>query len=158
MNLVINDTWSLYHHCPMDEDWTYKSYLKLKDISDTDAFWMANQAIQESFTNGIYFLMREHIFPCWDDEYNVSGGCFAMKILKKDCHAFWEKICINLLGENTLKEEKRHLWENINGISVSPKKYFCIVKIWVKNNNVIEEGDLNIPTGYHGDILYKSNF
>lgn len=102
--------------------------------------------------------MREHIFPCWDDEYNVSGGCFAMKILKKDCHDFWEKICINLLGENTLKEEKRHLWENINGISVSPKKYFCIVKIWVKNNNVIEESDLNIPTGYHGDILYKSNF
>lgn len=155
MNTFMNDIWSFYYHDIFDNDWTYKSYIKLLDISCTNDFWMLNSIIQDKFTKGLYFLMREHIFPCWDDKENVKGGCFTMKVLKKDSFEFWEKMSISVLGETIAKN--KDMWDIVNGISISPKKYFCIVKIWVKNDK-IKVADLNIPDGIHGEILYKSNF
>ena len=154
MNLFMNDIWSFYYHDIYDTDWTYKSYIKLIDISCTDDFWMLNNVIEDKFSNGMFFLMREHIFPCWDDKENVNGGCFTMKVLKKDSFTFWEKMSIFLLGETLVDGDDK--WEDINGISISPKKYFCIVKIWVKNNK-LSVSDINIPLGIHGEVLYKSN-
>ena len=34
-----------------------------------------------------------------------------------------------------------NILNNINGISISPKKNFCIVKIWMRNKNIITDYD-----------------
>jgi hypothetical protein len=34
------------------------------------------------YSRGMFFIMREHILPLWEDESNKNGGCFSYKIYK----------------------------------------------------------------------------
>ena len=101
--------------------------------------------------------MREHVFPSWDCHENINGGVLSIKILKDYLPSFLQKLIFNLLGEILLKPEHKNLTQCINGISTSPKKHFCIVKIWISNNTLNNKSFFNIPENYHGDIIYKSN-
>jgi hypothetical protein len=64
-----------------------------------------------------------------------------------------------LLSESFIKDEYIDLWEILNGISISPKKNFCIIKIWLNNNNIITEENIKkyfkIPQEYKGNIIIR---
>lgn len=153
----LNDIWTLYFHDPDDNNWSLDSYHRLADISSVESFWRIQKLLKEHIHNGMFFLMREHIFPCWDDKHNKNGGCLSIKVLKQDMKEFWEKLCITLVGETLLQQEFSHLWQNVNGISTSPKKHFCIIKIWLQTNNLNSKVHYNLPLNFYGDILYRSN-
>lgn len=155
--LFINDIWYVYFHDPLDVDWTITSYIRLSSIGSIEQFWENMNCMKNQVHKGIFFIMREYVFPCWDDINNINGGCLSIKILKDQLAEFWEDLCIKLLGETLLKENKRHLWNIINGISSSPKKHFCIIKIWLKNDSLANKDFFNVLPKYYGDILYKSN-
>ena len=157
MDDELNDIWSLYFHDPNDNDWTIKSYSKLMNISTISDFWNAIMPFENKLHFGMFFLMREHIFPCWDDPENIKGGCLSIKILKNDVNDFLHNLFMRLVGETLLIDKKRDLIYNINGISTSPKKHFCIVKIWVNSHDIADKTFYNIPEIYHGDIIYKPN-
>lgn len=158
-DILLNDIWSLYFHSPFNEDWTYKSYTKLQDISSVHEFWQIHNILEDKIHNGIFFLFREYVFPCWDDENNVKGGCLSIKVLKQDMNKFWQDLCVKVLGETFLKEEfnNKKNWNMINGISTSPKKYFCIIRIWVKSSDLGDPKMFNFPKEYQGDVIYRSN-
>lgn len=158
-DILLNDIWSLYFHNPFNEDWTYQSYIKIQDISSVHEFWQIHMMIEGKIHNGIFFLFREYVFPCWDDENNVKGGCLSIKVLKQDMNKFWQDLCIKVLGETFLKEEYNNEtnWNLINGISTSPKKYFCIIRIWVKSSDLGDPAMFNFPSEYQGDVIYRSN-
>lgn len=154
---ILNDVWTLYFHDPYDEDWTLSSYQKLIDVSSVEDFWNVQNALKNKIHLGMFFLMREYVFPCWDDENNRNGGCLSIKVLKQDVDVFWEEMSMLLLGETLLVPEKRTFWDNVNGISTSPKKHFCIVKIWLKSEEIADEKYFSFPQKIHGNVLYKSN-
>lgn len=167
----LNDTWNIYFHDPFDKDWTTKSYTLLGLISSIEDFWNnikclcksdekfinINLPENEYLTYGMFFIMREHIFPCWDDVENINGGRLSIKILKDKVFPFWIDICSKLLGETLLHPEYIDLWNHLNGISISPKKQFCIVKIWVKDDKLGDKKYFNLINEYYGDIIYESN-
>ncbi len=153
----LNDIWNVYFHDPFDIDWTDKSYIRLATVSSVEEFWENMTCMKPQVHKGIFFIMREYVFPCWDDPNNITGGCLSIKILKDHLADFWEDLCIKLLGETLLKEEKREYWNLVNGISTSPKKHFCIIKIWLKDDTLASKDYFNIPNKYYGDILYRSN-
>lgn len=155
--IYLNDIWSVYFHDPNDADWTHPSYVNLGNISTVDDFWNHYQSNKENVHKGMFFIMREHIFPCWDDPGNITGGCLSVKVLKDEMHKFWEDLCMKMLGECLLVEDKRDSWSVINGISTSPKKHFCIIKIWLQNDDFNTKDFFNLFPEYHGDIIYKSN-
>jgi hypothetical protein len=101
--------------------------------------------------------MREYVFPMWDAEENLNGGCLSMKILKENMPVVWEELSIKLLGETLLKEEYRSKWNLVNGISTSPKKHFCIVKIWLKDDSLNTKDFFDLSLNHYGEMLYKSN-
>jgi hypothetical protein len=154
--MSLNDVWTYYFHDPNDSDWTYPSYQSLANISSIEDFWSVHQLLKDKIHMGMFFLMREHIFPCWDDKYNCDGGCLSIKVLKQDLSVFWEELSIRILGENLLKQEKMHLWNHINGMSISPKKHFCIVKVWLQSGEISAE-DIIVPNKFHGNIIFKPN-
>lgn len=154
---MLNDLWSFYFHDPFDSDWTLSSYKKMYDLSDVHDFWKLHNTCKSKMHLGMFFCMREHIFPCWDDPLNKLGGCFSIKVLKRDMAEYWEKLIIQLLGETLFNDKNSAKWANINGISSSPKKSFCIIKIWMSDNNHMDCSDLMIPSGYYGDIIYKEH-
>jgi len=101
--------------------------------------------------------MKDGIQPIWEDTENKKGGCWSFKIIKKDIYNSWLELSIHLLGGYILKSTNDV--SQINGISVSPKRSFCIIKIWNKdsknsNNNLLST---NIPYLYICDSIYKSH-
>ena len=155
--VLLNDIWSFYFHDPYDEKWTYESYKKICDLSSAQEFWGLTDMIKEKIQFGMFFLMREHVFPCWDDENNKMGGCVSIKVLKNDVVQFWEELCVRVLGETLLTDKYKHLWSVVNGISSSPKKHFCIIKLWIRTQDLALKDCFNLPRNYHGEVVYRSN-
>jgi hypothetical protein len=158
-DVMLNDIWSFYFHDPNDDNWTYASYKKVGDVTSVREFLCLNNMVKSILHFGMYFLFREYVFPCWDDENNIKGGCLSLRILKVDLNVLWKELCARILGETLLKEEHNNLqnWNLINGISVSPKKEFMILNIWVKSADVSDPSIFNIPCEYEGEIKYRSN-
>lgn len=154
----LNDTWMIYFHDPYNSDWNLSSYKRLTSaistVEDYSQHWFC---LKKNVEKGMFFLMREHVFPSWDSPENINGGTLNIKVLKESLADFFQELTFNLLGETLLGEKFRNKIYLINGISTSPKKHFCIVKIWISNNDLSDKKYFDISHMYHGDIIYKSN-
>ena len=84
-----------------------------------------------------FFLMRENIFPKWEDKYNINGGCWSLRIVKTEIRNVWDELSMAIMGEYLTNDSKEN--SNLNGLSISPKRSFCVIKIWTKN--VVEDKD-----------------
>ena len=128
---IFNNLWTLYFHDPYDHNWDLSSYKFISTISNVQDFVNVFYTFKELFYKGMFFIMREHITPRWEDEHNKEGGCFSYKVVNKTVTSVWRKLMYLLCG-NSLTVDPKHN-EYVNGITISPKKGFCIVKIWMKN-------------------------
>ena len=127
----LNDKWTLWYHNPSDSNWSIDSYNKLINLKNIDDYWIVNTHLQPKIIeSSMLFLMRDGIEPMWEDPQNIDGGCWSFKLSKKNIDKIWNDFTMNLLGENFLSIEDKKI---INGISLSPKKNFCILKIWLNN-------------------------
>jgi hypothetical protein len=79
------------------------------------------------------FMMRHNINPVWEDKNNKNGGSFSFKITNKNIAKTWKNVCYAIAGNTISKDE--NLLPHISGVTVSPKKSFCILKIWMNNCN-----------------------
>ena len=152
----LNDIWTVHFHDPYDTDWTMTSYIRIGTMSSVEEFWQHHDCQRGNLHKAMFFVMREHVFPMWDDPSNVEGGCLSIKVLKENMAEFWEDLCKKLLGESLLNEDVSDKWDLVNGISTSPKKHFCIIKVWLKDDTLSSK-DFRFKDGYYGEIIYKSN-
>lgn len=156
--LWLNDSWCMYFHDPYDDNWNRCGYVRIGSISKVDEFWTMYSLLEDELHKGMFFLMREHIFPTWNDEENKDGGFLSIKVLKNKVKTFCENMFIDLINETLLINEKiEDNWSLINGVSISPKKHFCIIKIWLKDKCISDSDFFNIEKEYYGDIIYKDN-
>ena len=154
----LNTSWTLWFHSPTDNDWTIDGYKQIATFSTIESFWGVYRYLSPiHIQNGMFFLMREGILPIWEDSQNKDGGCWSFKIIKKDIYNSWNELTIHALSEKITKDTGNTM--NINGISVSPKKSFCIIKVWNKNSNTNNSAILSkrIPYLYICDSIYKSH-
>ena len=136
----LNTSWIIWYHNPNDKNWdidSYKSILELNTIEDFLVLVNSWDKCLPKVTQGMYFLMRKFkkndiIYPRWEDKYNKDGGYWSFKVSDKDSEKTWVALCKILIGEVICVSNQM----NINGISISPKKNFCIIKIW--NNDSLE--------------------
>lgn len=148
----LNDTWSLYFHSAIDPDWTTESYKNLGQIGSVEEFWHAYEVLSPHLHKAIWFLFRDYVFPCWDDPANIDGGCLSIKVLKQHASEYWKRLCVRMLGETLVTGLS---WDNVNGVSISPKKHFVIIKIWTRASCEISNFDLGGE--YEGEAFYKPN-
>ena len=152
----LNDIWVVYFHDPYDINWNTNSYINMGSITNICEYWNHDINFKGHLYQGMFFIMREYVFPMWDDKENINGGCLSIKVLKDNIESYWQDLSIKILGETLLKENARDKWDIINGISTSPKKHFCIIKIWLKDETLNHKDFFNLLPSY-GDIIYKSN-
>jgi len=130
MHHQLHDKWTLWAHLPHDTDWTVKSYKKIMTFSTIEEAIVLYETIPDKMVkNCMLFLMRDGIKPTWEDEKNCDGGCFSYKVGNKNVTTTWKHASYLLIGESLTSESK--LGASINGITISPKKNFCIIKIWL---------------------------
>ena len=137
----LNDKWVLYHHSPSDKDWTLSGYKTVMNNVDTmEKAISINETLTEDIVKySMLFMMRSGITPLWEDPQNAIGGNFSYKVINKNVFEVWKQMFYLLCGESLCIDKKYNKY--INGITISPKKNFCIIKIWL---NTMEYQDPNI--------------
>ena len=128
------DKWTLWGHLPHDTNWAFESYIRILTFNTVEEIIMLLETLpNEVITNCMLFIMRDGIKPMWEDPKNVKGGCFSYKINNKNVVSIWKNLSYSLVGESLTDQVNER--PAINGITISPKKNFCIVKIWFSNCN-----------------------
>ena len=143
MSYTLSDKWVLWAHLPHDTDWSIKSYFKIHEFDKlNDSILINNSLSDELISSCMLFLMKDGIKPIWEDENNINGGCFSFKVNNSDVPQIWKNLFYSIIG-NTLSK-KQNIIDNLCGITISPKKSFCIIKIWTKTCNYQNPQDFNI--------------
>ena len=152
----LSDKWVLWAHLPHNTDWSLKSYIKILEVSNVESvIALINSLPDQMIKNCMLFFMKKGILPMWEDPKNCDGGCFSFKITNKNIPKVWKNLSYMLTGDSLTNNKK--LLQTINGITVSPKKSFCILKIWtstLKYQNVKELNEVN-DVSFQGCIFKK---
>ena len=140
----LSGKWNLYYHLPQDKNWDLSSYKPIMTKIDTaEQLISINENIPENIVKYcMLFVMRDGINPTWEDEKNKNGGCFSFKVPNKQVYLVWKTLFYSLCGETLCTDRKYNIL--LNGITISPKKNFCIIKIWLENCSV-QDPNIIIP-------------
>lgn len=134
MTNALQCSWTLWAHLPHDTDWSLTSYKKIMDFSSVEEAVVLNEALpHKMIRNCMLFIMRTGINPMWEDPQNTNGGSFSYKVSNKNIPITWKELTYKLVGETTVSNTT--FQSAINGITISPKKNFCVIKIWMANCN-----------------------
>ena len=157
-SLELADTWNLYYHLPQDKSWELSSYKTImQDINRADSLLaLVNGVSHNIIKYCMLFVMRKGITPMWEDKLNRNGGCFSYKVPNKSVAEVWNALFLMLCGESlTVSPAHSKL---VNGITVSPKKNFCVVKIWMRDCTVQDpEAIVDIPGLPRQGCLFKNH-
>jgi len=151
---ICNNNWTLYSHLPHDTDWSLKSYQNITKIDCIEKLIAIFDVIPDKMIkNCMLFIMKDDITPLWEDENNRNGGCFSYKISNNDVPKVWKNLSYLLIGETLSK-----INANITGLTISPKKNFCIIKIWLGDCNHQNPNDINYFKGIDAQgCLFKKH-
>jgi hypothetical protein len=126
----LNDKWTLWAHLPHDVNWDVDSYKKIFSFDTVEeAIVLFNSLPDSLIKNCMLFVMRDGILPIWEDKKNSKGGCFSYKVNNKTIIPTWKELFKALVSERLIEDETAVT--KCNGITISPKRNFCIVKIWL---------------------------
>jgi hypothetical protein len=133
---ILNSTWSLFYHLPQNKNWDLVSYVKIfEDIDTLEKLIAINEYVPENIVKFcMLFVMLKGVTPMWEDKKNRNGGCFSYKVVNKFVFDVWKEL-LYLLCTNKLTVTSSHML-NVNGITISPKRNFCIIKIWMSDCSI----------------------
>jgi hypothetical protein len=129
---LLEHTWVLWCHDIKDSNWGKDSYIKVFSFNTIEDFWKLYKNLN-NIDSIMLFLMKEGIFPLWEDPENKSGGCWSYKIKKKDNFTTWKNLSMSVVGNFLTQNDE--IMKNINGISFNPHLYNSVIKIWSKTND-----------------------
>ena len=150
------DKWVLWAHLPHDTDWSLDSYKKIMEVSIAEEILSLYDHLPEILVkNCMLFLMRKDINPTWEDIQNRDGGCFSYKIPNKIVYDVWKNLSYRIVGETVSNDHK--FVATVTGITISPKKSFCIIKIWLSGCSYQDPTKIKTLLGLmpHGCLFKK---
>ena len=74
--------WNIWFHRVDDKNWLIDSYKNIGTITCLEEYVYYYNKIN-TFTDGMFFLMKNNIPPLWEDINNINGGVITYKITKK---------------------------------------------------------------------------
>ena len=127
----LSNKWTLYAHLPHDTDWSLRSYKTILETSKLEEYITVIESLPDTIIcNCMLFIMKDNINPIWEDTNNRNGGCFSYKVTNKNVVKVFKNMAYKLIGNTLLKDKVKN---TVNGITISPKKNFCIIKVWFKD-------------------------
>ena len=131
---LLKARWTLWAHLPHNTDWSIKSYIPIFTFTTIEEAIAVTETIPPAMVeNCMLFIMREGVLPMWEDPKNRNGGCFSYKVLNKSVYKVWKELTYVVVG-GTISNNEGFV-KCVTGITISPKKNFCIIKIWMTDCN-----------------------
>ena len=128
----LSDKWTLWAHLPHNTDWSLKSYIPISTFSTVEETIAVTESLPPQLVeNCMLFMMKEGITPMWEDKRNRDGGCFSYKVVNKNVPKAWSDLIYRIVGCSI--SNNAGFVRSVTGITISPKKNFCIIKIWMTN-------------------------
>lgn len=123
-------SWTAYFHEPEDKSMTADSYKKLQVVSSWEALGAVLRELgPHKTTNGLLRIMRGDYSPLWENKANIHGGSYCLKVPRRTSvevfNRYLAAAALGLCAKDPANE--------IVGVTISPKKGFCIIKIWNLN-------------------------
>ena len=147
--------WVLWGHLQHDSNWNMDSYTQISTVGHVEELIELLDILPEKLlTNYMLFLMRDGINPVWEDAQNKQGGCFSYKVDNKYVKEIWTDLCYCILGNSISTESVNN---TITGVSISPKKSFCIIKIWMSSCKFQDASIMNIKQLKLNNCLFKKH-
>ena len=124
--------WTLWAHLPHNTDWSITSYIPIATFTTVEDTLAVTETLPAILVeNCMLFIMKEGIKPTWEDPKNRNGGCFSYKVSNKNVYKVWKDLTYVVAGETISKNTG--FVSCVTGITISPKKNFCIIKIWMSD-------------------------
>jgi hypothetical protein len=151
----LSSNWDIYCHIPANTDWSLNGYTLIKKSISCieEGIELVNIIPDALLCQTMFFVMRTGITPLWEDEKNRSGGSFSFKLLMRQAPEIWNRTFFALIGGFICKDAKHEVL--VTGISLSPKRNFCILKIWMKD---CKHQDVDIISDIQGLLKQRSLF
>jgi hypothetical protein len=151
----LDDSWSLHFHDPDNNEWTKCSYKLITNVGTPEEWAQTDLAFKDLWQKGMFFLMREHIQPLWEDPNNMNGGCFSFKVNKPEAIEYWYTIAAQMLGNSLGKTQEAS--DAVCGISISPKRNYCIMRIWVNSCKFSDITNFNAHIPEYTQVMFKEH-
>jgi len=152
----LKNKWTLWYHSINNKEWTNDSYVKVIELRTLLDYKLLENIFRiNHLQNGMFFIMKNDIFPTWEDPNNRLGGCISFKYDNNILKEFLKLLLLCITNNLSTKENINE----INGLSIAPKKEFNIVKIWTKNydknyNEIVKEYE---PFVKYDKCIYKKH-
>jgi hypothetical protein len=153
----LSTKYNIYYHLPNDKNWNFASYKLISSISTVEELVTINENIPDNIVKYcMLFVMKHGIAPMWEDPKNKGGGCFSYKIYNKTVVNIWKHVFYAFCG-GTLMVDRENM-KYVTGITISPKKNFCILKIWIENMKLQNpESVISIENLSKMGVIFKSH-
>lgn len=133
-NHKLNNNWTLWAHLPHNTDWSIKSYIPISTFTTVEETLAVTETLPAILVeNCMLFMMKEGVKPTWEDPKNRNGGCFSYKVSNKNVYKVWKDLTYVVAGASI--SMNLNFVNSVTGITISPKKNFCILKIWMTDCN-----------------------
>ena len=123
-------SWTLYFHEPEDKTWTPDSYKRIDNVSTWEHLGALIRELGPHRTvNGMLFAMQGATSPLWENKANIRGGSYCLKVSRKNSAEAYQRY----LAAAAMGIASSDAANTIVGVTMSPKKGFCIIKLWNAN-------------------------
>lgn len=155
-DILLPCSYVLWSHEIYNKEWDLKSYKRVCVLNNISDFWrLFNNFHRIGYKFMHFFLMKDGIEPTWEHERNRNGGICSLKIELENSFDIWEDLNARMVSGFL-----NNNYDDINGISISPKNNWAIIKIWNSDNknDLISTLFKEVIDRYqHLSIKYKSN-
>lgn len=147
---------TMYAHLPHDIDWSIESYKPILKMTTMEELLTLQENMNDTLVcNCMLFIMKQNIKPVWEDNQNRDGGALCFKVPNEFSPYIWRTMCQLFAGRSLCKDQSN--FDKINGLSISPKKNFCIIKVWTCDDS-IQSGDAIVDIdNLDKNVLYKKH-
>jgi hypothetical protein len=127
------EPWTIWSHLSQasNPSWTLVSdYIQVATVDSVESVVGVIASIpSDVLENSHWFTMRHNVLPMYEDPHNINGGYFSYKVHSKDVKHVWSQLNYCLVSGQLAKDPA--ILRSITGVSISSKKKFCIIKIWL---------------------------
>jgi hypothetical protein len=123
--------WTLYFHESDDKSSGIESHKKIHVAGTWEGLGtLLRELGPPRLLGGIVKVMRGDTSPLWENKTNIRGGAYCLKIPRRAAIEVFTRYVAAAAADCATTDPAAN---PIVAVTISPKKHFCIIKIWNLN-------------------------